>query len=373
MVERTLSIGGAATPEAARAGGLSPAQRQEADRLERTFGVTITDSGDGTVRVSARGQGGDPSYTASVRMLDGEALTPAQIGRMEAAQDRTAASQAAFVRAEAMEAFRTEDNIRAHFAHRFGLPEDAPAVTEATERAVAEHVSRPQVFVPDGRGGLREATRPEIEALVAADERRAAAEQARDLDRPVPPAPEVSEAQRRADIATAHAYGEFTGYQGSAMDRVASVIGSVRTGFRVPAEVFARDPAHGLAGVGADRVPGGGPGGFLSDTGIAHDTDYFVGRHLAQGPLAAHAELAAQGREPSGLHGIYAAEGLTRIAALFSDDSAAAIERVETDRNTVDALNDVPNYDIGIGPWPGGWNIDWLTTREAHRGFADAR
>ena len=148
-------------------------------------------------------------------------------------------------------------------------------------------------------------------------------------------------AQRDADVASVRALAERTGFADTPLNRVAVVAASARTGFAVPAEVFDEDPFFGGAGAGAKLAPNGGPGGDLSKIGIAHDTDWFLGYAMGEGPLA-KLNTFRQLSPPeiaSGLHGLRSSRLISNIVG------REALANYNNQLDRYPDLRQLPNYD----------------------------
>ena len=332
MVETNQGIG------AGRAGGigdggssrgLGQAEAREAQRQADAFGVTVTDNRDGTVTVSAPPRDGQHGYSVTVTPLEIDP-SPAQLGAMARSQADTAARQGQAIKAEIAE---KQDEIRERVRDTM-LDTGVVPTDAAVERAARKAADWPDTAV-----------------LVSAAH---------------------AGSQRAADIQTAQRYAEAQGFAGSNRDRIAAVAASARTGFAVPAETFAIDPHHGLAGAGHVAAPLSGSGGMMSDTGIAHDTDYFVGYHTGKGPMGAIADIrAATGRDPSGLHGL----NLTQNVVSYQEGGAARLAQMRAEQQAVTDTQRIPQYDALFGDLPQGWDITMIAPRgvEPHPGFGAGR
>lgn len=85
------------------------------------------------------------------------------------------------------------------------------------------------------------------------------------------------------------------GYYGSEQHLLWAHAASARTGGRIPPEFWMRiDPYGGTAGNGPNILIGGGEGGPLTSIGLAHDTDWSLGRLMGVGPLKGLYDLDPQ-------------------------------------------------------------------------------
>ena len=80
-------------------------------------------------------------------------------------------------------------------------------------------------------------------------------------------------------------HDNYPDFDGSHLQRGASVAGWLRSDGEFPPESFEANPAFGAAGAGAEINFGGGPGGYASTIGVQHDVDFTIGLATGKGPL----------------------------------------------------------------------------------------
>jgi len=140
------------------------------------------------------------------------------------------------------------------------------------------------------------------------------------------------------------------------LHKVAVVAGALRTDGQIPPEAWAANPSIGGAGAGSDIIPGGGQGGQLSEIGIAHDADHFLGSN-GYGPLAELQDVVAITRQtPSGLHGL---GGLVEAGTFFQD--VESYGQLQAEQNFVPSTTRFPDYVLpevyGYPAQADGWNV----------------
>ncbi len=142
----------------------------------------------------------------------------------------------------------------------------------------------------------------------------------------------------------------------SSLHNVAVVAGALRTDGQIPPEAWAANPSIGGAGAGSDILDGGGQGGQLSEVGIPHDADHFIGSN-GYGPMAELADVVAlTGKTPAGLHGL---GGFVELGTLIKDPEANG--QLQAEQGLVPATQQFPDYVLpevyGYPAQADGWNI----------------